>query len=236
VADTAGDSVTCVMAGKKTWVPSTSHTDGSFSIEHWFEDIAQSERFSGCKLNQLDIDMPPTGIATLTMQFMGKDATYAASAYFSSPTAETTTALAVSVSGKLYVGGSAVALLTGLKISIKGNMQESPPVVGSNTVADIAEGRVTASGEMSVLFQDATFRDYFDNETDVSLVAVLTTSSSATADFMTVVLPRIKVTGAAKDDGEKSLVQTIPFEALKYVAGATNITSTTVSIQDSQAS
>jgi len=236
VADASGDSVTCALVGKKTWVPSTSHTDPSFTIEHWFEDIAQSERFAGCKLNQLDIDMPPSGIATISLQFMGKDATYDTSVYFTSPTAETTTNLAVSVSGKLYVAGSAVALLTGLKLSIKGNMQESPPVVGSNTIADIAEGRVTVDGEMTVLFQDGTFRDYFDDETEVSLAAILTTSSSATADLVSIVLPRIKVGGAQKDDGEKALVQTLPFTALKYLAGATNILDTTVSIQDSQAS
>lgn len=236
VADASGDSVSCSLVGKKAWVPSTGHTDSSFTIEHWFEDIAQSEQFAGCKLNQLDIDMPPTGIATISMQFMGKDATYGTSEYFTSPTAETTTPLAVSVSGKLYANGSAVALLTGLKVSIKGNMQEAPPVVGSNTVADIAEGRVTVDGEMSVLFQDATFRDYFDDETEVSLQAILTTGSSATADFVSIVLPRIKVMGAAKDDGEKSLVQTLPFQGLKYVGGASNINSTTVIIQDSQAS
>jgi len=235
-ADSAGDSVTCLLAGKKTWVPSTSHTDVSFTFEHFFEDIAQSERFAGCKLNQLDIDMPPTGMANIGMQFIGKDATYNTSTYFTSPTAETTTNLAVSVSGKLYVAGSAVALLTGLKLSIKGNMQESPPVVGSNTIADIAEGRVTVDGEMTVLFQDATFRDYFDDETEVSLAAILTTGSAATADFVSVVLPRIKVGGAQKDDGEKALVQTLPFTALKYLAGATNVVATTVSIQDSQAS
>lgn len=235
-ADSAGDSVTCTLVGKKTWVPSSSHTDTSFSIEHFFDDIDQSERFSGCKVNQIDLDLPPTGMATISMQFMGKDATYDTSEYFTSPTAETTTGLTAAVNGKLYANGTAVALLTGLKISIKGNMQEAGPVVGSNTIADISEGRVTVDGEMSVLFTDATFRDYFDDETEISLAAILTVSSAAASDLISIVIPRIKVGGASKDDGEKSLVQTIPFTALKYVAGATNILATTISIQDSQAS
>ena len=237
VAKAAGDSVTGTVAGKKTWVPTTGHTDESYSIEHYYSDITQSELFTGCKINQMDVKLPATGMGTIDFQVMGKDVTAAGAAYYTSPTAMSTGATMAAVNGALYVAGNAVALLTGLDFTVNGNMS-SEPVVGSNTVPDIHEGRVTVSGSMTVFFQDATFRDYFLNETEVSLVAAFTGANTAGADVMVFVMPRIKVGGATKDDGEKGLIMTMPFTALHNAAGGTGISSeqTTISIQDSSVS
>jgi hypothetical protein len=51
------------------------------------------------------------------------------------------------------------------------------------------------------------------------------------------VLPRVKVGGADVDDGDKSLVRTLPFTALYNDAGGAGSSSeqTTISVQDSQA-
>ena len=48
-------SATCSVTGKKSYTPTSSHTDKSFAIEHWFSDIAQSELYLGCKAAALDI-------------------------------------------------------------------------------------------------------------------------------------------------------------------------------------
>jgi hypothetical protein len=237
VARAAGDSVTCTLKGKKTWVPTSGHTDPSFTFEHWHSDVTESERFAGCKLGQMTVQLPPTGIATLGMQFSGKNMTSDAStAYFTSPAAETTTGVIASVNGAVYVGGTKVALLTGLNLTINGNLTMEP-VVGSNTYPDIFEGRVKVNGQMTVFFEDGTFRDYFDQETEVSVYGVFATGDGASADFVSFTLPRIKAGGANKDDGEKGLVQTIPFTALLNAAGGAAVDSlkTTISIQDSQA-
>jgi len=235
-AKASGDSVTALEVGKHTYAPATSHTDDSFSIEHWYSDVAQSELFTGCKLQSLGFQLPPTGIASIEGQFLGKDVTTATAEYYTSVTAETTTGVLAAVNGALYVQGTAVALLTGLNFTINGNMS-GVPVVGSNTYADINEGRIVVEGQISVLFQDATFRDYFINETEVALTAVLTSANSATADFLGFTMPRIKVGGAAKDDGEKGLIQTLPFTALYLGTGGTGTANeaTTLQIQDSQA-
>jgi hypothetical protein len=229
-------SCTFTPTGKVTYIPSSGHTDTSYSIEHWHADIAQSELYVGCKIDSMDLNLPPTGMATVGFGVLGKDVTTAASVYYTSPTAETSTGLVAAVNGALYLGGSAVARLTGLTINLKGNMS-GEAVVGSNTFADITEGNVEVSGQMTVLFQDATERDYFINETEVSLVAVLTTSGAAAADFVSFVLPRIKVGGASNDDGIKGLTRTMPFVALRNTSGGTGISSedTTFWIQDSQA-
>lgn len=236
VARASGDSVTCVLTGKKTWAPTSGHTDDSFAFEHWFSDIAQSELFTGCKISRMALNLPPTGIATIQLDVMGQDITTATSQYYTSPTVETTTGALAAANGALYVAGTAIAVVTGLQMNLNANMT-SDAVVGSNKYADIFEGRILVDGQFTAYFVDATARDYFVNETEISLNGVFTSANSATADFISVMLPRIKVGGADKDDGEKGIVQTFPFQALYNNAGGAGISSqnTTISIQDSQA-
>jgi hypothetical protein len=229
-------SCTVAVTGKKTMMAVASQTDDSFSIEHWYSDISQSELFTGCKVQQMDLALPASGMSDITLDFLGGNVTTAASQYFTSPTAETTYGILAGVNGLVQVQGATVGLLTALQLSCKGNMT-AEPIVGSNVYADITEGRMEVSGQFSVLFQDATFRDYFLNETEIAIAAVLSASPSATADFLGFSLPRVKVGAATRDDGEKGLILTCPFTALLNTAGgaATASENSTLVIQDSQA-
>lgn len=229
-------SATVSVAGKKTYIPATGHTDKSFSIEHWFSDISQSEVFSGCKPTACNIALPPSGIATVDWDFMGKDVTTAAAQYFTSPTAATTTGSLASVNGVVRIGSTTVATLTGLSLSIAANFS-GDAVVGSNTKPVMSPGRVLVTGQATCYFEDATFRDVFVNETETSILCAFTSDNTAAADFVSFALPRVKFGGASKDDGEKGIVQTIPFQALYNSAGGTGIATekTTLSVQDSQA-
>ena len=233
-----GPIASCTMSvpGKESYVPTSGHTDSSFAIEHWFSDIAQSEVFSGCKVNSVGIALPPSGISTIEFGFMGKDVTTAAAQYFTSPSAASTSGVVAAVNGAVAVNGTRVALLTGLQINIAGGMT-AEQVVGSNTFPDIFEGRVVVSGQFSAYFEDATLRDLFVNETEASIVAAFTTANTAAADFLAIAMPRIKVGGASKDDGEKGIVQTFPFQALLNTSGGSGTSShaTTIAIQDSLA-
>jgi hypothetical protein len=227
---------TFTVIGKKTLVPSSGFTDLSYSIEHFYSDLTLSEVFSGCKIAQMAIQLPPTGMTNVDFDFLGKDITTAGAQYFTSPTAETTSGILAAVNGILVVQGVAVALLTGLSFNLKASMS-GEAVVGSNTFADIVEGRIEVDGQFTALFADATIRDYFLNETEVGLYVAMATSPSATADFIAFSLPRVKLGDAARDDGEKALVLTCPFTALRNIAGGAATTSedTTLAIQDSQA-
>jgi hypothetical protein len=227
---------TFTVIGKKAFVPSSGFTDLSYSIEHFYSDLTLSEVFSGCKIAQMGIQLPPTGMTNVDFDFLGKDIVTAGAQYFTAPTAETTTGILAAVNGILVVQGVAVALLTGLSFNLKANMS-GEAVVGSNTFADIVEGRIEVDGQFTALFADATVRDYFLNETEVGLYVAMATSPSATADFIAFSLPRVKLGDAARDDGEKALVLTCPFTALRNIAGGAATTSedTTLAIQDSQA-
>lgn len=229
-------SATVSVVGKKTFVPTTGHTDRSFSIEHWFSDVAQSEVFTGCKASACAIALPPTGIATIDWDFMGEDLTTATSQYFTSPTAATTTGSLAAVNGVVRVGSSTVATLTGLSLNIAANFT-GEAVVGSNVKPVMSPGRVLVTGQATCYFEDAVFRDVFLNETETSILCAFTSDNTAAADFVSFALPRVKFGGATKDDGEKGIVQTIPFQALLNSAGGTGVSSerTTLSVQDSQA-
>jgi hypothetical protein len=242
VDDAKGDPVTTTVVGKKCWTPTTGHTEDWFSLEHNYSDLDLSEVFWDVKVNTMAIKLPPTGISTIDFGLMGLNHTnYAAGAapYFTAVLAASTGGALAAVNGALYIQGTKVALLTGLDFDIAGNLS-SEAVVGSNVKSDIFDGRVIIKGNMTVYFEDATFRDYFVNETEVSICGAFTASNKANADFLAFTMPRVKVGGLSKDDGEKGIIQTMPFVALFDTsagadtgATATDSLATTLSIQDS---
>lgn len=236
-AETSGAlAVTMTVVGKVTWIPATGHTDPSYSLEHWFSDIAQSEVFSGCKIDKCALNLPPTGMATAAFDVVGQNITTAAAEYFTSPTAITGTGIVAAVNGVLLVGGVAQVVITGLSINIDPTFS-GDPVVGANTVPNQFAGPVMVTGQFTGYFTDATLRDLFVNETESSIIVALTTDNTATADVLVFAMPRIKVGGQAKNDGTGGVIQTFPFQALYNTNGGagTSTEQTTIRIQDSQA-
>ena len=241
-AKIAGDAVTFTGVGKKCWTPTTGHTEDWFSLEHAFTDVDLSEVFWDLKVNTMAVKLPATGLGTIDFGMVGLNHTnYAAGAapYFSAVLAASTGGVLAAVNGALYVQGTKIALLTGLDFDVAGGLT-AEAVVGSNVKPDIFDGRVVVKGNMTVFFEDATFRDYFENETEISINCVFTDDNSATADFLAFTMPRVKVGGASKDDGEKGIIQTMPFVALFDTsagadtgATATDSLATTLSVQDS---
>lgn len=229
-------TATVSVPGKKTFVPTSGHTDKYITFEHWFSDIAQSERFTDCKLGQMDINLPATGMATLAAQIQGLDMVPATAAYFTAPATETTSGTVAAVNGVLLAAGAPVGLVTGMSASINANLT-GDPVVGQNTLPDLFPGRVVVTGQFTAYFQDAVLRDAFVNETEIGISAALTTSGAAAADFLALTMARVKLGSAGKDDGEKALIQTFSYQALLAINGGAGTANekTTISVQDSLA-
>ena len=227
---------TVSVYGKKTFIPATGQTDQSFSIEHYYSDVVQSEVFSGCKVDKIAMSLPPTGMATLAIDILGQNETTATTQYFTSPTAASTLGNLSAVNGVCRVNGVVAAILTGLTASID-PAYAGDPVVGSNTVPNLFPGTVNCTGQLTAYFLDNTLRDAFLNETEIDLYAVLTTDNTANADFLAFGWPRIKLGGVTKSDGQSGLIQTIPFQALLNKNGGVGIATeyTTVQVQDSAA-
>ncbi len=233
VQGTAVTGATLAVIGKVTSVPATGHTDDSYTIEEWYSDIAQSEVYTGMKVGSMAVQLPASGLATVDFSFMGKDLTQTGtSQYFTSPTAQGTDGIYAAVSGVMLVGGLPVALVTSADFTVERAM-ENATAVGSNSVAEIFSGRIRVSGNLSVYFQDVVFRDYFNNETPVSLVMALTEDITPASDFISFTLPKVKLGSFSKQDAELGLTASASFTALLNDVTGTGLAATTVMIQDS---
>jgi hypothetical protein len=225
--------VTVATVGKTTQVPTSGHTDNSYTIEEWYSDIAQSEVYTGMKVKSVAVKLPATGLSTVDIGFAGKDMAQAGGTqYFSSPAAQNTNGIFAAVNGVMLVDGAPVALVTTADFSIE-RATENATAVGSNSVAEIFTGRIRVTGNLSVYFQDGEFRSKFDNEVPVSIVLVLTTDSAKDSEFVTFTLPKVKLGSFTKNDGELGVVAATSFQALLNEDTSAGLPVTTIAIQDS---
>lgn len=236
-------SATVSLPGRKTFVPTTGHTDRSVAFEHWFSDVPASELFLGCKIGKAALSLPPTGLATVSFDVMGQDfadttakrgSVALNTQYFTSATAITSTGTLAAVNGILRVGGVTLATITGLSVDIS-PAYTGDPVVGSNTIPQMFPGKVSVTGQFTAYFDDVTLRNVFVNETEIELLAAFTVDNTAASQFIGITIPRIKVGSANKDDSDGGIVQTFSFQALLNTAGGTGVKTerTTFSMQDS---
>ena len=234
---TSVTGVTVAIPGKYTYVPETSQTQDYYTIEHWFSDVAQSEVYTDIMQTNAQVKIPANGMATIDFPLVGLNVTTGTSQVLTSPTAITTGGVTAGVNGLLLVAGTPVAIVTSIDFDINGNIAVADAVVGSLTRPDVFQGVVGATGTFSAYFTDATFRDYFINETEVSIIVALTTDSTATADFVSFTMSRVKIGGADVTDGASGLTRTFPFTALKNTAGGSAVANlaTTIMVQDSLA-
>lgn len=230
-------SATIAIPGKVTYVPDTGHTNVYYTIEEWYSDASVSERNQDVRVNSASISLPGSGNAKISMAFTGLDQTDDTTAYFTSPTAETTTGALVAASGALLVNGTSVAVVTDLSINIDGRTNPADAVVGANLRPDVFRGKVAVSGSFTAYFEGGTIPDLFRDETQTSIVSALAAGSEANADFVTIVMSAVKLSSSTPDDGETGLKRTYSFTAFYNSAGGTALANnaTTIQMQDSAA-
>jgi hypothetical protein len=235
--NTSGDTVTVAEVGKVTYFPESGHTDKSVSIEHFYSDIGQSELYTGCKFGGMNVQLPTTGLATVQFDVMGQDLLRDTSQQLTSPSDPTSGNGLASVNGVLLIDGVASGIINSLNFKTD-TQQATDGVVGSNITPFVWQGVLKGTGQIVAFFEDATFRDYFVDETEIGLVVLLTAGNTNTSDFMCFTLPRVKINGATKDDKQTGgLKLTGNIEFLDNTAGGdgTNSEATTIRVQDSLA-
>jgi len=233
----AGTGVTIAIPGKKSYAASTSQTKEYWTIEEWFNDITVSDQYVDTMVSSVDVGLPSEGNATVSFGFAGLEKVSATSQYFTSPAAETTTSVLTAVNGILLVNGVAIGNVTGASIKIDCGAANMGAVVGSDNSPDIQRGRINVSGQLTAFFQDSAFTTLFDAATNFGIVLVVAADNTAAAEFVTFSMSSVKFSGDSKDDGEKGLVQTLPFTAQINASGGAALANdlTIISIQDSQA-
>ena len=230
-------SSTVTVVGKTTKVPTTGHTNDYYTIEEWYTGNSKSRLYTDMQVASASIQVPATGIATISMPFVGLGRTKGNSQVLTSPTAETTTTILSASNAYILINGTRSTVATSLSLTIDGKVTHGEPVIGSRTLSDVVRGEVNVSGTVTVQYDAETISDLFVNETAVSIICVLFADGSATSDFISFVIPRAKFFGDDIDDGKKQLVMTLPFTAELNASGGAALASdqTTIGMQDSQA-
>ena len=225
-------AVDVAVIGKQTFTPQTGHISPSFSVEEFFEDIAISELHLGNKVNTVAISLPTSGFCTADFSFMSKGKTVnGTTGFFTNPAQSPNTGSTVSVSGAVIVNGVPAGVITSASLNIDRAL-EPANVIGTNHAVEIFDGRVTVTGDFSTYLMDGTFRDYFLNETRISLVIALTTGSEKDANVMTFVMPSVQLGSSSRNDGEGGIVQDHSFQALLNTNTATGLVQSTLLVQD----
>lgn len=232
VPQTSIASVGATAVGKQTFAPLTGHTDDSFTIEEFFSDIAQSEVYTGMKVGSMAMQLPATGLVTCDFSFMGKNLQQTGTTqYFTSPTNASANGIFAAVNGAVVVNGVPVSVITSADITIERGL-EPAQTIGTNFAADVFTGRIRVNGNFSTYFENAAFRTYFDQEQTVSLVIALTTDNAKNAGVVSLVLPKVKIGSATKEDGEMGIISQHSFTALLNDSSASGLPLTTVLVQD----
>jgi hypothetical protein len=231
-------SCTIAMPGKRTYVPTSGHTNDSYTIERYASDITRSNVFTGCKIVGADLSLQPGALITWAFNVLGKGYGQAPSGaeYFTSPTAATSSSGVTAVNGVLRAASGQQALVTGLNARIDGAGSVGE-CIGSNYTPDVFLGPITVNGQMTAYYDGGTFEDTFYNETETSLHLVAYAGTTAAAEFFAFTVPLIKLGAADKSDGPGPTIITCPFEAIENGSGGSGTSSeaTTVWIQDSLA-
>lgn len=226
--------------GKILIVPKTNHSTDSFTLEDVFKDIALSRSYIGCRVSKMSLDVQPNGIASVTVSFLGQRGEESATAYFTNPTDLTQSGKLAGVKGQLQVNKRAVGLVTSFKLDIDLGAN-SEPVLGAKYAPDVFIGTVAVSGSFTMYLQDKTMIDAVRAGSNLSLALRMDAEDSTNSDYLSIILPGIKVTSADIDDGAKNLMQTLSFDAFPAVWDAASTVddslkvATTMIVQDTLA-
>jgi len=220
------------VIGLKTIIPSLGHLNRSFAIEQYFADIGQSELFLGNKITTMNVKIPASGLVSIDFNFTGKDKTSQTAEYFVNPVEVTKTSILSSAIGEIFVKDKIIALVSSADFTVERGVEAQSGAFG-DLAHSIREGRHKVTGTIVVKFVNQEFDTLFDDEDEFSLGLTTRETKAKDGHFVNFHFPRIKLTGTKKDDGEKEILQTLTFVALKNTDETNGLDVTQFTIQES---
>lgn len=205
--------------GKILIVPQADHTTDSFTIEDVFKDINVSRTYLGCRVSKLSLDVQPNGIASVSVGFLGQRSEESTTPHFTSPSNIAQSGKLAGVTGKLLFNKQPLGLVTAFKLDIDLNAS-SEPVLGASYAPDVFIGTVAVSGSFSIYMQDKKMFDAIRRGQTLSLELRMDAEDASNSDYVSVILPGIKLTSIDTDDGAKNIIQTLNFDAFPAVYDA----------------
>jgi len=220
-ANPVGDPIASVDNGAATFPGSRMDlTPGllTFLMERAFTDVDQYQVFNGCTVNTMQMTVSPEAIINGTFDVLGMSAaalsgTQANGVGVTPVEASGSTPFAA-FDGSIFEGGTLIGVVTSMDFSLERNRSLNP-VVGSKFSPDVFEGTARGTGTVSAYFQDATLFNRFANEEESSVWNKFQDPADST-NFMNIVFPRVKYTGANIDPPQEGpIVMEMPFQPLK---------------------
>ena len=176
-------------------------TPRSFTIEENEIDIDGSEVFKGCRIGQMQLQLQPNGMATVTFTIVGQDMEImsgVSAPYFSAPTATTSIGM-TSVEALIRLGTADVLDLTALDLTINLNAA-GQPVVGSSITPDVFTNQANVEGSITALRQDVSRVQQFLNEDQLSIHLLFTENEGEPKDFCSFFIGNLTLASASKSE------------------------------------
>jgi len=185
-------------------------TVSSQTVETGYTDISQYVHYLGLRGSTMNISVQPDDKIPATMTFMGIEQSSMTSTTVADSTSSYTKEPFDSFSGSITEGGSTIAIVTGIELTLTNNLAESL-VIFSDKRAGFVSGNLNVEGTLTAQFLNATLFNKFKNETESSLSFTFNDPDSNTHTWS---IPKIIYTDAditVPDAGE--LAMSLPFHA-----------------------
>ena len=209
------DIIEAVMCG--TWssdVLKTGTTRRSFTLERKFADLATPEfhRYTGVEFNTMSLSIAPNAMVSATFSVIGKDIALATSEVASSTySADAGNTPFDSFTGSITEGGSSIATVTSLEMTIENGLE---PLfsVGSDTTNRPSIGKSRVTGTLTTYFDSKALYEKFINETSSEIVCTLT---DVDGNDIQIDIPNVKYNSGQPDvSGEGAVTVAMDFVAL----------------------
>lgn len=165
--------------GPYTHVWKPGDTQPSLVLERGFTDIGVYEKFNGCKIGKIGLSFGGDADLAATISIMGAKQTVGAASYDGTPTAVTLTKFH-QFQAVIKEGGSAIATVTQATLDIEFSLDGDAYTIGSQGArADICEGLMQISGNLTALFADNALLQKAVQGTESSLEITLTSGTSS---------------------------------------------------------
>lgn len=194
----------------------------SYTIEKGFTDLTTPEyfKYSGCKVNRMNLAVRPSGPQRLTLDWIGAKETVSATSFDATFTDLGKSVFQGSVISSITEGGSAIAIVTEADITLENNLDDSVYVINVSAPGvrrSLPEGMVKVSGRLQALFEDIALYNKAVAGTESALVVVYTLGTGAgTAgnEKLTITVPELIYSPSAPViSGPRGILVDLPFEA-----------------------
>ena len=221
------DILEAVMCGSWTTnVLKAGTTRRSYTLERKFADLdtAEFHRYTGVEFNSMAISVAPNAMVSTTFSVVGKDLALATSEIASSTySADVGNTPFDSFTGSITEGGSSIATVTSLEMTIENGLE---PLfsVGADTTNRPSIGKSRVTGTLTTYFDSKALYEKFINETSSEIVCTLTDTAG---NDIQIDIPNVKYnTGQPDVSGEGAVTIAMDFVALYSSSDASQLVIT----------